>query len=74
MKEDMFRQTITASNESNLTLLMIDAKKGVTDDEKTFVQYLRRYGGKGKTILVVNKCDSTSENDIMHEVSQLGFQ
>lgn len=32
MKEDMFRQTITASNESNLTLLMIDAKKGVTDD------------------------------------------
>jgi predicted GTPase len=58
MKEDMFKQTITAFNESDLTLLMIDAKKGVTEAEKTFVQYLRKYGSKHQVILVVNKCDN----------------
>jgi predicted GTPase len=54
----MFKQTITAFNESDLTLLMIDAKKGVTEAEKTFVQYLRKYGSKHQVILVVNKCDN----------------
>lgn len=73
MREDMFRQTITASNESDLTLLIVDAKKGITDEEKTFVQYLRKYGGGRKTILVVNKCDAVDENELLQDIGQLGF-
>lgn len=69
----MFRQTITASNESDLTLLIVDAKKGITDEEKTFVQYLRKYGGGRKTILVVNKCDAVDENELLQDIGQLGF-
>ena len=53
---DIRTQTLLALEESILALLIVDGLQGITDGDLSIAKWLR--GGKHKTIIVVNKCES----------------
>ena len=53
---DIRTQTLLALEESSLALFIVDGVHGLTDGDLSIAKWLR--GGKHKTIIVVNKCES----------------
>ena len=53
---DIRTQTLLALEESSLALFIVDGVQGLTDGDLSIAKWLR--GGKHKTIIVVNKCES----------------
>lgn len=44
IKEDIFKQTITAIHESDLIIVVVDGRKPVSSDEIELVNYMRKFG------------------------------
>ena len=53
---DIRTQTLLALEESCVALFIVDGVQGLTDGDLSIAKWLR--GGKHKTIIVVNKCES----------------
>ena len=53
---DIRTQTLLALEEASLALFIVDGVQGLTDGDLSIAKWLR--GGKHKTIIVVNKCES----------------
>lgn len=58
LKEEIFKQTITAIHESHLILFVVDIKKPITNEEMEFAKYLKTFGSHARIVLVCNKCDN----------------
>lgn len=67
----MRQQTEIALQESDVALMMIDARAGVTPLDAHFAQWLRRQGRP--VILVANKCEGRAAEAGMHEAWALGL-
>jgi GTPase len=75
LKEEIFKQTITAIHESHLILFVVDTKKPITSEEMEFAKYLKTFGSHAKIALVCNKCDNLfDEGEVTNETSKLGFK
>lgn len=53
----------------DFTALIVDSKKGISNEVEMILQYLRN--GKGKNILLLNKVDITKKSDLLALASQL---
>ena len=69
--EAMAKQTLTAIDEADLLLLMVDARSGLTPGDQLVVENLRRKGRDA--ILVINKTDGVGEDVALAEFAGLGF-
>jgi GTP-binding protein len=67
----MLDQTMQAVADSDLLLLMIDARAGVTADDRHFAERLRRSGKP--IILLANKCESRAGAAGLAEAYELGL-
>jgi len=67
----MRQQTETALRESDVALMLIDARAGVTPLDSHFAQWLRRQGRP--VLLVANKCEGRAAEAGMHEAWALGL-
>jgi GTPase len=68
----MMKQTEKAIDSSNLCLLVIDGKIGVTFEDKFFAKWLRKKGSE--VILIVNKCETKKSESFGQEAYKLGFE
>lgn len=57
LKEEIFKQCISAIHESNLIFLVVDSKKAVTQEEIELAHYLKAFGKHATIRVVFNKCD-----------------
>jgi predicted GTPase len=55
IKSDIFKQTITAVHESDLIIVVVDARNPISSDEIEMVKYLRKFDKNKKIILACNK-------------------
>lgn len=67
----MRSQTLTAVDEADLVLFMIDAKFGLTADDKTFADILRR--SNKPVVLVANKAEAKDSDAGYYESFRLGL-
>src|SRR6185312_725362 len=67
----MKEQTLTAIDEADVALFLIDARAGVTAGDEIVADILRRTGKP--VILAANKCEGRSGNDGLIEAFRLGF-
>ncbi|MGK9167481.1 ribosome biogenesis GTPase Der [Inquilinus limosus] len=67
----MRQQTEIALRESDVALMLIDARAGVTPLDKHFAQWLRRQGRQ--VLLLANKCEGRAAEAGMHEAWSLGL-
>ena len=65
------RQVMAAIEESDLLLLVVDGKVGLTAADEEVWEALRRRGKP--TVLVVNKADTRSAQENVHEFARLGM-
>ncbi len=68
----MRRQAEIAIQESDLVALVVDGRAGITADDRDMAERLRRMGKK--TLLVINKIDSSHQEEELSEFYSLGFQ
>src|ERR1700722_6774166 len=64
-------QTKQALEQTDLVLLVVDARAGLVPEDKAIARELRKSGKP--IILVANKCEGTFLPDAIDEVSALGF-
>jgi GTP-binding protein len=69
--ERMRRQTEAAIEETDVALMLIDARVGITPTDRHFAQSLRR--SKAKIFLVANKCEGRASNAGLIEAFELGL-
>jgi predicted GTPase len=55
IKNDIFKQTVTAIYESHLIIVVVDSQKPVSSDEIEMVKYLRKFDKNKNIILCCNK-------------------
>ncbi len=67
----MKEQTLTAIDEADVALFLIDARAGVTAGDEIVAGLLRRAGKP--VILAANKCEGRSGNDGLVDAYRLGF-
>jgi len=67
----MKEQTLTALDETDVALFLIDARAGVTAGDEIVADILRRTGKP--VILAANKCEGRSGNDGLLDAYRLGF-
>jgi GTP-binding protein len=67
----MKEQTLTAIDEADVALFLIDARAGVTAGDEIVADILRRTGKP--VILAANKCEGRSGNDGLIDAYRLGF-
>jgi len=67
----MKEQTLTAIDEADVALFLIDARAGVTAGDEIVADILRRTGKP--VILTANKCEGRSGNDGLIDAFRLGF-
>ncbi len=67
----MREQTDAAVEQSDIIIMMIDARAGVTPLDEYFAQWLRKQ--KKRTILVANKCEGTKADHGLYEAFKLGL-
>lgn len=67
----MRRQTEMAVREADVSLFVIDAKHGITADDETFADLLRRAGKP--VVLVANKAEAKGAQTGMYEAYALGL-
>ncbi|MGE3623837.1 MAG: ribosome biogenesis GTPase Der, partial [Bdellovibrionales bacterium] len=64
-------KTKQALEQTNVVLLMVDARAGLTDDDKVIARELRKCGKP--ILLLANKCEGTYLPDTFDEFAALGF-
>jgi GTP-binding protein len=74
--DDFFEKAIRsqveiAIQESDILLLMVDVTTGITDEDASFADILRRT--KKPVLIIVNKVDNFERINDMHEFYSLGF-
>ncbi|HEU0118426.1 MAG TPA: ribosome biogenesis GTPase Der [Alphaproteobacteria bacterium] len=67
----MARQTQLALEQTNVILLVVDGRAGLTDEDKTIAREIRKTGKP--VILLANKCESFYLPDTFDEAAALGF-
>ncbi len=67
----MRQQTETALSEADLVLFLIDARAGVTPDDKVFARLVRAAGRP--VIVVANKCEGRAGEPGFYAAFELGF-
>jgi GTP-binding protein len=67
----MKEQTLTAIEEADVALFLLDARAGVTAGDEIVADILRRTGKP--VILAANKCEGRSGNDGLLDAFRLGF-
>jgi GTP-binding protein len=67
----MKEQTLTAIDEADVALFLIDARAGVTAGDEIVADILRRAGKP--VVLAANKCEGRSGNDGLIDAYRLGF-
>jgi GTPase len=67
----MRQQTETALSEADLVLFLIDAREGVTPDDKVFARLVRAAGRP--VIVVANKCEGRAGESGFYAAFELGF-
>lgn len=72
LENRMMRQTQMAVEESELCLMMIDGRAGLTAQDKFFANWLRRKNRP--VVLIVNKCEGTHGDNTVSESFKLGFK
>jgi GTP-binding protein len=71
LENRMMQQTEIAVNESDVCMMVIDGRAGITPTDKFFANWLRK---KARNIvLVVNKCEGSYGDDTLKEAFKLGF-
>jgi len=71
LESRMMKQTGLAVEDSDLCLLMIDGRAGITPEDKYFAKWARK---KDKPlILLVNKCEGSQGDSGFYESLKLGF-
>ncbi len=75
-REEIRNQVETALEEADLVLFVVDIKAGLTESDRAVFQELRRSGLTDSlpVILVLNKADSDSAEEFMHEFYELGIE
>lgn len=68
----MMEQTQAAVNMSDVCLLMVDGRAGVTPMDRHFINWARQIGKP--TAILVNKCEGIKGNDGYMEALNLGFK
>ena len=71
--ESINKQIKLAIDESDIILFVVDAKDGLTDNDKDFANIIRKNKGDKHVILVVNKADNERLDFAGYEFLQLGF-
>ena len=69
--ERMRQQTETALSEADLVLFLLDAREGVTPDDKVFARLVRAAGRP--VIVVANKCEGRAGEEGFYAAFELGF-
>ena len=69
--ERMRQQTETALGEADLVLFLLDAREGVTPDDKVFARLVRAAGRP--VIVVANKCEGRAGEEGFYAAFELGF-
>jgi GTP-binding protein len=69
--ERMRQQTETALSEADLVLFLLDAREGVTPDDKVFARLVRAAGRP--VIVVANKCEGRAGEEGFYAAYELGF-
>lgn len=72
LENRMMKQTQAALEESELCLMVIDGRAGLTPDDKFFANWIRKK--HQSVILVVNKCEGTQGDFGLNESYKLGFK
>ncbi len=67
----MRQQTETALSEADLVLFLVDARDGVTPDDKVFARLVRAAGRP--VIVVANKCEGRAGEEGFYAAFELGF-
>ncbi|HTO40611.1 MAG TPA: ribosome biogenesis GTPase Der [Rhizomicrobium sp.] len=67
----MKEQTLTAIDDADVALFLIDARAGVTAGDEIIADLLRRRGKP--VVLAANKCEGLSGNDGLIDAYRLGF-
>ena len=73
MTKSVNNQIKLAINESDVILFVVDAKDGLTDNDKDFANIIRKYRCNKHVILIVNKADNERLDFAGYEFLQLGF-
>jgi len=71
LEDRMRRQTETAITDSDITLMLVDAKAGITPTDKFFANQIRKSGAL--VILVANKCEGKSGVSGLADAWSLGL-
>jgi GTP-binding protein len=69
--ERMRQQTETALGEADVVLFLLDAREGVTSDDKVFARLVRAAGRP--VIVVANKCEGRAGEEGFYAAFELGF-
>ena len=72
LESRMLKQTLQAVEDSDLCLMVIDGRAGLTPDDKFFANWLRKE--HKSIILLVNKCEGSQGDFGLNESYQLGFK
>jgi GTP-binding protein len=72
LENRMMKQTQAALEESELCLMVIDGRMGLTPDDKFFANWIRKK--HQSVILVVNKCEGSQGDFGLNESYKLGFK
>jgi GTP-binding protein len=71
LERRMLEQSMKAVADADLLLMMIDARAGVTADDRHFAERLRRTGKP--IVLIANKCDTRAASSGLAESYELGL-
>ena len=71
LEDRMRRQTEVAIGDADITLLVVDAKAGVTPTDKFFAGQIRKSGAK--VVLIANKCEGKAGSVGLSEAWTLGL-
>lgn len=72
LENRMMKQTQAALEESELCLMVVDGRMGLTPDDKFFANWIRKK--HQSVILVVNKCEGSQGDFGLNESYKLGFK
>lgn len=71
MDASIREQALLAISEANVILFVLDARDGITDFDKEIANILR--ASKKEVLVVINKCDNVSQDNLAYEFWQLGL-
>ena len=71
IEENTARGTMTAIEEADVVIFVVDVRTGLTPVDHEVAELLRR--GKRPVVLAANKAESTSDPGFLHELFGLGF-